>query len=707
MINYYLDTLNYITSEDDPVGTDPQDDELLYIDPNDKDISDNVNERLETIRDSLISDTVAVVPRETAKIYTLQDANLATTWKLELVFDFIGLDAEGSFVLIEGNSVPSQWEITGFDIEDDELFAEMEYDVPGYWGGALLTGTMSQDHNSITNGKFEYWGPAYGTIYNLSGWLVNTKVEEGRLDMNPVFGSSTRYPEPVNPRDLLPVFDEWNGAQPSTVGHGLGDDATLGGIVPDMNQYDWQLEFDLQPGGLFYLHEVYPWQVDKTDPIWYADIWLEHQLIFEDPMSDTWEDVNNVNNVDIDRLYMGYDDEKLYGAIILHDYNNVSSGQAYYNLYLSYTPDGMDSLDSIKLEIQSSGATVWGQVCHMNDSYGYPYWDCMGMMSARMGQNGIDFSVPWYSIPSHLPGRFISLNVSGSDSMWYNWNGEDNQTHLKIGEVGAISGTVSYNAYSGAPIFVQAYTDPRAPEDSLVASTMITAPGPYTLEGIGLGWEGHVRAFTPLFGFNVFDLEALTIQDSLPVFLWLENLDGVDLVLNNPTLLEKDVCVDGAIDPNYDRDWYSFYAVQDGTYTLDVNRVTSQYAYMTLYGRDGHTELEELYYWQTQHIDWNCPESGRYYIRVADDYWQPQGGTYRICMTSNVTCPRSDIGAPDWAGVEDCRVDFYDLAVLISHWLDSCSAPYWCNESDFDESHSVNFVDFALLANEWLRDGTP
>jgi hypothetical protein len=58
------------------------------------------------------------------------------------------------------------------------------------------------------------------------------------LDLNPVFGSK-RYPNPVSPRNLLPLFDNSNLVVPHTVGHGLGNDATLGGIVPDMNQQDW------------------------------------------------------------------------------------------------------------------------------------------------------------------------------------------------------------------------------------------------------------------------------------------------------------------------------------------------------------------------------------------------------------------------------------------------------------------------------------
>jgi len=97
--------------------------------------------------------------------------------------------------------------------------------------------------------------------------------------------------------------------------------------------------------------------------------------------------------------------------------------------------------------------------------------------------------------------------------------------------------------------------------------------------------------------------------------------------------------------------------------------------------------------------------SGRYYLKVKSlgEFL----GTYQIRMTSDVTCPPGDIANADWVGVRDCKVDFYDLAVLISHWLDSCSEPYWCDDSDFDESQLVNLVDFAVLADNWLEGATP
>jgi hypothetical protein len=236
---------------------------------------------------------------------------------------------------------------------------------------------------------------------------------------------------------------------------------------------------------------------------------------------------------------------------------------------------------------------------------------------------------------------------------------------------------------------------------------MITEPGPYTLEGIGLTWQIYVRAFTPLFGFeNPFESGAFQIQAATPVFMTLEDLDDIDIALNYPIELKKNVSKAGEIDAETrEVDWYYFDAVAGGTYTIHLTRGTAPYACITLYDRDAESELVKLDWWQTQQIIWTCPESGRYYVEAANGYYQPSGGTYQIQMTSDITCPQADIASAKWVGVQDCTVNFYDLAVLVSHWLDNCSYPYWCDKADFNQSGSANFLDFNTLANEWMTMG--
>jgi hypothetical protein len=707
-IDYYLNAINYIKNEDNPPGTDPQDDELLYIDPNDERICDVINDRLITLRNSLSNDTAGTYPWKTTKIYHLQDPCSSTIWTLTLNYDVVEMpsDDPGTFVASDNNGAPSPWKIQYTEVDGNELLLEMEYDVPGEWGGAFFTGTLIEDNNGISNGTFEYWGPADGTIYNLSGTLVAKEIEQKALDLNPIYGSTTRYPQPVNPRDLLPAFDEWNGPQPDTIGHGLNNDATMGGILPGMTQYDWQTLFDLQPGGLFYLNEVYPWQKDKDG---WVVLWLDDQLVFSDISGDTWDENSPVEDADIDKLYMAYDDDNIYGLITLYDLNSMPANtrQMTYSLYFSYSPDSKDSLDSLWFRIYINPGGIENNIYQMTNDDGYSTWEFKGNFQSRIAENGLEFYIPWNSLPSFLPGRFLTIDSDGCDWSWSNWNGEDNYTHLRIGPVSTISGTVSFADFSGQPILVQAYTDPEEPEGSVVASTIITEPGPYRLKGIGFGWRGYIRAFTPLFGFdNPFDLTAFDIEESVPVFLWQQNTVGVNLVLHNPVLMQNGTWYNGKINAETrEPDWYACDADAGRVYTIDLTKGTAQYARLTLYGRDGYTKLQKLAYWENQKIIWTCPVTGRYYVSVTNGYGSPAGGTYQIRMTTNLNCPKADIAGPQGIGVKDCKVDCYDLAALASLWLHTCSSPSWCYGADFNKNGSVNFTDLAILAKEWLANG--
>ncbi len=53
----------------------------------------------------------------------------------------------------------------------------------------------------------------------------------------------------------------------------------------------------------------------------------------------------------------------------------------------------------------------------------------------------------------------------------------------------------------------------------------------------------------------------------------------------------------------------------------------------------------------------------------------------------------------------DGAVDLNDVNALSANWLrnDCAAVNSWCGGADIDESNSVDFVDFALLANNWLK----
>jgi hypothetical protein len=50
----------------------------------------------------------------------------------------------------------------------------------------------------------------------------------------------------------------------------------------------------------------------------------------------------------------------------------------------------------------------------------------------------------------------------------------------------------------------------------------------------------------------------------------------------------------------------------------------------------------------------------------------------------------------------DHRVSLEDFVILAKYWLDGCSGPNWCEESDLDNSGSVDANDFAHFSSNWL-----
>jgi len=53
----------------------------------------------------------------------------------------------------------------------------------------------------------------------------------------------------------------------------------------------------------------------------------------------------------------------------------------------------------------------------------------------------------------------------------------------------------------------------------------------------------------------------------------------------------------------------------------------------------------------------------------------------------------------------DYIVDFADLAMLTPYWLvTDCNGPDWCEETDLDTNHNIDFKDFMLFSKFWLEE---
>jgi parallel beta-helix repeat protein len=125
------------------------------------------------------------------------------------------------------------------------------------------------------------------------------------------------------------------------------------------------------------------------------------------------------------------------------------------------------------------------------------------------------------------------------------------------------------------------------------------------------------------------------------------------------------------------------------------------------------------------------PYSDDYHLKSAAGRWDPNSQSW---VTDAVTSPCIDAGNPgcplgdepndannvrinmgayggtaeasktpaDWRNIADLTndwvVDFNDLGVFVSYWLDTGE----CIPSDLNRNQAVNFVDYAIFAQQWL-----
>ncbi|MBU4372500.1 MAG: hypothetical protein KKD68_11585, partial [Proteobacteria bacterium] len=120
----------------------------------------------------------------------------------------------------------------------------------GAYFSTYETGGTSNPGNigGLPNGTYALIGGYFGGGYrgfivirpstpidSLTVYLTNVagiaREEHFNLNLFPLFGNETTAPKAL--RDLFPQLNEFGYPVPGTMGHGLGDDWTLGGILPD------------------------------------------------------------------------------------------------------------------------------------------------------------------------------------------------------------------------------------------------------------------------------------------------------------------------------------------------------------------------------------------------------------------------------------------------------------------------------------------
>lgn len=701
-LQYYFDVIDSIGNENIPDGADPQDDELFSIDPNDQHVCNQMKEKLILLNDSLRNDTPLMVDEEARMNYYL--SNDTDSMVFVLTQGPSG-NIKDSWICLQDNSNEQFYHChldTETTLADHQLFVFLD-DIQQNLHG-FFQGTLSNDRSTITNASFEYWGTNSGTIQGLSGSCTYQPSEQQwTLDVNPVLGSSPRYPNPISPRDYLPQLDKWNTPQPGTL-----PDPTFGGVLPLATETDWLGWINPQPDASLYWPLLHNWQMYTpidSETQWPA-FWLNEQRVFTDATGEL--DPQLPPGLDIQEFYLALNGESLYGSFLLADpVEPPYSGHQYrYVLNLSYSPTNPEAPDSLRFEVFIDGNNASGIVFYRQPNGSG--WRQAGMCNVLFYPNQIDFSVPVTSLPAGISGRYLSVESSLSNS--YIEGGDQNNTHVQIGLTGTISGTVAFPGHLGGPIFVQAYNDKDDPEGSLVACCTLDAPGPFTLERIGLGWQGFVRAVSPMFGdYHPLDMNALKAEDVSAISLRVEDLSNVVLGLQLPPVLEttwdQSYWYYDYVDPDINlRDYYAFDAIAGISYRLSLTTWGTN-ARITLLDRNGHEVIRKLESWEAPALDWLCPVDGRYYIEVSEPENNRVGGSYGVKVIAYWDCPEFDISGAQWEGVKDCRVDLNDFALLANQWFEACSGPYWCGGGDLNRNGEIELIDLMMLSSEWMEVG--
>ena len=112
-----------------------------------------------------------------------------------------------------------------------------------------------------------------------------------------------------------------------------------------------------------------------------------------------------------------------------------------------------------------------------------------------------------------------------------------------------------------------------------------------------------------------------------------------------------------------------------------------------------HVDVAVIYYEDSPEYGFPDGRSGQVFAAGTEQgwgdaigYWSEDHETMRR-ITCNIIQHMVDAPPPP--------ADFQDLGVLVSHWLDECGSPGWCEYADLDMSGTVDATDFAHFARSW------
>ena len=301
-INDYLTTSGILRNEDDPqAGAE----ELVEIDECELLEEEWYRNSLTALRDSLTNTTVfQLVEREETWEFT--DSPSGDTINLYFEHNM----SEGSF---ESYDLSLWGGIECVVIDGSQISVELS----GWNFEATFEGTYNSGLGTITDGTYSGTASGEPISGDFTGERTDWEEEITTFNLNPLFGSGSG---PYDLRNLLPEFNCCGEPIDGTAGHGLGDDPTLGGIIPGMTHDMWDFDDTPCPAEAIVIPTVVNGAIDVTN----GDIinnWSGIAPVYEDATGDkkVGENDPNPSGADIENLYIAKDSTYYYFRMTLAD----------------------------------------------------------------------------------------------------------------------------------------------------------------------------------------------------------------------------------------------------------------------------------------------------------------------------------------------------------------------------------------------------
>jgi hypothetical protein len=337
-------------------------------------------------------------------------------------------------------------------------------------------------------------------ITSLTVYLTNVsniaREDHFKLNLFPLFGNGSIAPKPL--RALLPQLNAYGYPMAGTMGSGLSNDATLGGILPDMTQNQWvreNREF-FQPVGNVMIAAVADGVINVQDAT--TGDWGGISPVLDDLYGETGDPASDIRS-----LYLARDATYLY--IRIDTAGTIPASSMAYGLALKSLPTAQYEVSGdLKVRVYYDWfSSQWLAQLYRVNSQGYmAFVSNLGSADFKVFGNHVEMRVSLSPHFLELGGRFIRVF---SEPAWGGSGGDRRDTCLQIQPTASVTGNLNVPNYDGVGpvrigVYVYSANFSTAPEKRIGSLGIYpdgsgSLPATYTLSNLPIG----VRVFVFLF----------------------------------------------------------------------------------------------------------------------------------------------------------------------------------------------------------------